>query len=122
MQMQATVSPYQYIRETGDVEAVNVIGFPLGLPPIVRPDEPYETLSIRLEMGDSLILYSDGVVEAQNSSREFYEEERLEKLFGSTAQKASVTDLIETIVEDVRSHIGSAPRTDDITVVAMKRE
>jgi ammonium transporter len=75
---------------------------------------------IDLNVGDGIVLYTDGITEAENSRREFYSLERLiqvvEQNWGQSAQ-----DIRSAIMADVRCHIGSHTVYDDITLVVLKR-
>ncbi len=72
----------------------------------------------RLEPGDTLYLYTDGVTEATNKSNEFYTEENLEKSLNSlgecTAQK-----MLEHVKIDVNSFVDGADQFDDITMLGL---
>jgi serine phosphatase RsbU (regulator of sigma subunit) len=76
--------------------------------------------TILLAPGDSLLLFTDGVVEARNPAREFFGEERLRALIadGSAAGAQALCDRVLAAVAD---HTGHAAQSDDITVVAARR-
>lgn len=103
-------------------ELVDLNGYPLGLPKIVRPDEPYETVCVTLRPGDRLVLYSDGVVEAQNVKHHLFDDDRFLRLLERADADVTPKELIEKTVSKVTSFIGDAPRTDDITMVVLQRE
>ncbi len=71
---------------------------------------------------DALILYSDGVVEAHNLQGELYDDARFARLLETTAAGADANRIVRTVVRSVNRFIGNAPRTDDVTVLALKRE
>ncbi len=73
-----------------------------------------------LETGQSLVLYSDGVIECRNVEDEFYEEERLEAVL-SERGKDSAEEIVDAVAGDVNTFRGDAPRADDVTVVVIKR-
>ncbi len=62
----------------------------------VLPDSKYESEKISLRLGDVLVLYTDGAVEAENPAGEQYSAERLSKTVGSHLQQ-NASKLIETI-------------------------
>ena len=68
--------PYQHTRQ-GMIER-RATGMPLGL----MPGMPYEEITIRLEPGDTLLLTSDGLVEAHNPEREMFGFERVQRTGG----------------------------------------
>jgi len=113
--------PYHYTAKDAGVRPLQITGFPLGLSPVVRPDEPYDTIRATLGPGDALVLYSDGVIEAHNAVGDLYEEPRLEQLLRTTAGDGDAGRTVRAAVRDVDRFIGDAPRTDDVTVVVLKR-
>lgn len=108
-------------RTDQEVRLVDVTGYPLGLPAIVRPKDPYATTIIALEPGDRLIMFSDGVVEAQNNREQFFDDIRFVNLLKSTPSATPPDQLVSRVVDDVKAFIGPAPRTDDITLVVLQR-
>lgn len=89
-------------------------GTPIGL----FREEEYKDVVVRMEEGDSVFLYTDGVVEAVNGSSEFYGTERLE---GVLAKAGSEGDkyYIGAVEESVRSFSAGAEQNDDITMLAL---
>lgn len=74
----------------------------------------------RLEPGDILFAYTDGVTDARSSSGEFFTEQRL---FDVVAQGApSAQSLVSDIEARLKAHIADAPQFDDITMVALRRQ
>ncbi|MDD3070264.1 SpoIIE family protein phosphatase [Methanoculleus horonobensis] len=82
-------------------------------------DIELELVELRLNSGDTVVFYTDGVTEATNERDEEYGTERLTtlipKLVGLGAR-----EMIAAIVEDVTTHAGSQPQFDDITLVVLK--
>jgi sigma-B regulation protein RsbU (phosphoserine phosphatase) len=77
------------------------------------------TGSLRLEPGEGLYLYTDGVTEALNESEEQFSTPRLEAfLAGGAAAPAS--DLVLGSLGAVQGFVGRAPQFDDITVMALR--
>jgi hypothetical protein len=84
-------------------------------------DSAYAEQSLTIGRGQSLILYSDGVVEAQNKEGEFFGLERFKGLctaMGSLSPRA----FGEKLVADVERFIGSARGMDDLSLVILQRE
>lgn len=79
----------------------------------------YRAREIRLAQGDVLAAYTDGVIEAQNASGEFYEQERLERLVAEPAFSAQAT--ADRIEKDLRQFVGDAPMHDDVTLLVLRR-
>jgi len=84
-------------------------------------DVSFDQESIQLESGDILIIYSDGITEAMNTSEEEFDEERLVKVVTENKEK-SAKDLIEKIVNEVKLFVGTTPQMDDMTLVVVKKE
>jgi len=66
-----------------------------------------------------LVLYTDGITEAQNEDEEFYDETRLKKLIKREKTNSS-KELRDLIIEDVRTFIGDSRQFDDMTLVVIK--
>lgn len=79
----------------------------------------YKDQQLKLEKGDILYLYTDGVTEATNKSEELYGEERLLNTINSK-EFESMEELCTYIREDVASFVGQADQFDDITMVAFR--
>ncbi|MBQ0073722.1 MAG: SpoIIE family protein phosphatase [Prevotella sp.] len=82
---------------------------------------PYKSLSLRLETGDALVTFTDGVTEACSMSNELYGEERLEALLPSL-ERSSAKEIVSAINNAVQSHADGAEQSDDITVLVIKRQ
>ncbi|MEW6359053.1 MAG: PP2C family protein-serine/threonine phosphatase [Planctomycetota bacterium] len=85
----------------------------------ILPDRQYEEREIRLDVGDLLVLYTDGVTEAHSSSNELYGDERFEALLGQHAGEAPAK-LCDIIVRAVNDFQGE-DQFDDITLVVLRR-
>jgi sigma-B regulation protein RsbU (phosphoserine phosphatase) len=73
-----------------------------------------------LEPGEILLLYTDGVTEAQNSSGALYSADRLAVLL-ATAPAGSTENIVSIAFEDVGRFAGEAEQADDITLFAIRR-
>ncbi len=83
------------------------------------PDMYYTTQEFVLNPGEYLLLYTDGVTEAMNLSREFYSDERLLQELGRIA-KESPKQIVEDIEKAVRDFSGAAEQSDDITMLCLR--
>lgn len=102
--------PYQHTRN-GVVER-RATGMPLGL----MPGMTYDEITIWLEPGDTLLLTSDGLVEAHNAEREMFGFERVKNLVAEHQEG----DLVETILDAFRSFTGPHYlQEDDMTLVTL---
>lgn len=79
-----------------------------------------EERTIQLELGDILVLYTDGVTEAMNDSDELFGSQRLYDLIKGNHQ-ASASEMIQIIIDAVNQFIGETPQADDFTLVVVKR-
>ena len=79
----------------------------------------YESGSLRLEPGDGLLLYTDGVTEAFNAEGEMFGDDGLQAAL-ETAAHGPVQEVVNGIVREVKAFAGSAPQSDDITVMAIR--
>jgi len=97
-------------------ERIDSTGMPLGL----FADGRYTVRHIPLEPGDSLVLDSDGITEAQDAEGNDYEEERLvSSLRRHTGSDAKT--LTDGAFGDVARFVGSGPQQDDMTLLVVRR-
>lgn len=87
-------------------------GSPLGL----FPDEQYTDVSVPMNVGDTLLLYTDGVNEAANEKGEFFGTERLENVL---AASFGVSNPARRVYDAVRAFVGNAEQNDDITMLSL---
>ena len=110
------------VRAHGEIERIDTLnlGFPLGL---VDDIEQWVTeAAVRLTPGDGLVLYTDGITEAQNAASDFYGLDRLCAVISANWQHASAEAVKAAIIEDLRQFVGSAPMYDDVTLVVLKQQ
>lgn len=109
--------PYCFNAAERTVSAIEIGAYPLG----VRVNSTYAPVEVKLEPGDAMVFYSDGIVEAQNPSGEVFGFERFEKAIlrhGSL----SATAMQEAILEEVRAFLGPQPMEDDVTLVVVRMQ
>ncbi|MFA7633695.1 MAG: SpoIIE family protein phosphatase [Thiohalomonadaceae bacterium] len=82
-------------------------------------DFPYRSESMVMAPGDRLLLYTDGVTEAMNLQDELYAEERLLTV-SAALQHQAIADIIKGTVVNIKEFAGSAPQSDDITIMAIE--
>jgi sigma-B regulation protein RsbU (phosphoserine phosphatase) len=100
----------------GGVRPVESSGLPLGL----FADGEYGCHQLRLAMGDSLVLYTDGLSESFNPAREQYGARRLAELLGRQGH-LSPRDLLAAVLEHSATFRAGQPRADDLTVMVVRR-
>lgn len=86
----------------------------------VKPDAVYETGRLSLAAGEMVYLFTDGVTEASNAVDELFGEGRLEAALRGAADRASAK-IISSVAEAVKSFVGTALPSDDITMIAVRR-
>ncbi|MCY3665691.1 MAG: SpoIIE family protein phosphatase [Gemmatimonadetes bacterium] len=86
----------------------------------VVPGFPYEESSMTLQPGDRVVLYTDGVTEAENDQGDQFELERLCEIFtDGTPMDAHATN--EAVFAAVEAFAGDAPQFDDVTCLTLRR-
>ncbi|HEY6031481.1 MAG TPA: GAF domain-containing SpoIIE family protein phosphatase, partial [Gaiellaceae bacterium] len=96
----------------GTVEAIRAPGIALG----IESAQEFEEVTVPFPPGSSVVLYTDGVIEARRE-RELYGEERLDAVLAG-CRGLSADELVERVVEDCRAFGGAL--TDDVAVVCIK--
>jgi len=99
---------------TGDLIVLEAKGTPLGV-----SNANIEENSTSLSTGDTVVLYTDGVVKAVNEKREEFDKKGLMTLIENN-QDSYAQDLIQKIKEEVLLFTGNTPRSDDITSIVLK--
>lgn len=108
--------PYPYLRRAdGRVEELGTGSFPLGL----RPDLPLPCHKVTLDPGDTLLLYSDGLVEALSTAGDAFGFERLQALLRDSGSPQSLHDRILTAFDQ---HTTGEALNDDLTLLLIARE
>ena len=103
-------------RKNGDCEYLTDKS---GLVVAVLEEEVYKEHEIKLEKGDALLLYTDGVTEATDANNELYGEERLME-YAKRSTSLDAEDALNGLLEDVNKFVKDAPQFDDITILTMK--
>jgi serine phosphatase RsbU (regulator of sigma subunit) len=101
------------VRPDGGVEAVVAPGIALG----IEPNQTFTEVRVPFPVGATIVLYTDGVIEARRD-RELYGTERLDAVLGD-CRGLSPDGLAAKVVADCRAFGGEL--TDDVAVVAIKR-
>ena len=85
----------------------------------LMPDANFQSQKIQLEPGDLLVGYTDGVTEARSPEDEIYTRDRLQSLLTQPLKSAAET--LERIKTNLFAFIDVAPRSDDVTMLAVQR-
>ncbi len=110
-------NPPLYLKISGEMHDLEEGGLIIGY-----TDEPfpYESGEIGLESGETVLLYTDGITEAQNNEKEEYELERLKAKFIENA-RSSASEIMTQIINDVRQFSLNTAQFDDITCIVLKK-
>jgi sigma-B regulation protein RsbU (phosphoserine phosphatase) len=111
----AAQCPPIVLRVTGERIELEATGMPVGL----MEGAEFSLETLRLAPGDRVVIYSDGVTEAQNQKREFFGKKRLNEILKAHAGE-SCSAIHEAILESVTAFTEGAPQSDDITVVVLE--
>ncbi|MGE4488974.1 MAG: PP2C family protein-serine/threonine phosphatase [Kiritimatiellales bacterium] len=111
--------PLLYHAATGITEAVPGSGIAIGLAGTIIFDRAIRDVTVQLEPGDTVVLYTDGVTEAQNTN---HEEWGTMRLTGTICGEAAggVETLTRAIKERLARYVGAQPQYDDITLLAIQ--
>ena len=105
-----------YRRGANGVDELRATGMPLGLMPGMK----YEERELLLEPGESVLLYSDGLVEAHNRERDMFSFGRLQE---NMRQHKGGTELIPYLLSELAAFTGEGwEQEDDVTLVVVQRE
>ncbi|MEZ2231440.1 SpoIIE family protein phosphatase [Microcoleus sp.] len=109
------------VRSNGSVERFDTIdlGFPIGLD--VDIAEFVAEKMVQLYKGDVVVLYTDGITEAENMDKMLYGLERLIDVIQINWQRTA-SEIRYAVIDDVRSHIGEQKIFDDITLLILKQK
>ncbi|MBM3789237.1 MAG: response regulator [Acidobacteria bacterium] len=116
MQLANGGMPFPYLVRDGDVSQVDLGGVPLGL----LEGESYLETEILLREGDTLVLISDGVTDAQRPDGEMYGFERFEESLRRSVAH-SMEACVRSLYQEVSDFIRTAEIHDDITIVGLRR-
>jgi len=107
--------PALLMRESG-IHAIEATGLPLGM----FCDEQFLVSEERLDSGDTLVLYTDGLVEAQNEAGNEYGKDRLLEIL-SKKSSTSPQKLISACIESLSAFQSGAPVADDLTIMVIRK-
>jgi serine phosphatase RsbU (regulator of sigma subunit) len=104
------------ILRDGQAIYVESYGLPLGSLVEAR----YSDVTTPIEPGDTIVLVSDGVVEARNPAGELFGFERLEQLLAQTLGLNRPEQIVEYVMDEVHSFMDGAEQHDDMTLIAIQ--
>lgn len=107
--------PVMFVRKTGYLECLSTNGIALGALDTIE----FEEREIKLETGDVIVFYTDGVTEAVNEKGELFGEKRVYELVKSN-NNLSAKDIVAKIKETVMDFTKGQSQFDDITLMVLK--
>jgi len=108
--------PLHYRASTSSFEELQPTGGILG----IIAEQQFRVENINMAHGDILVMFTDGITEAQDRSGTLYGEERLCDVIRLNASQSS-QEIALAIVEDVQKYSVGAPYSDDKTLIVIKR-
>jgi serine phosphatase RsbU (regulator of sigma subunit) len=104
-------------KENGSVKSLGRTGIPLG----VEIDDTWSQETVNIDPGDVLLLYTDGIPDAQNDQGMFFDEDRLidlaQKNLGMPAH-----EIQNLILSEIQKFVGDTAQFDDITLMTLVRD
>ena len=82
-------------------------------------DYEYQEYEIKLDKGDKIFIYTDGLVEAMNDKQELFGLERMKKSLNNLT-KENAEDTLNKVQEDVNLFVGDAMQFDDLTMLMVE--
>ena len=104
-------------RKNNSPQELKATGLLLG----IMTDTNYSEEQITLEPNDILTLYTDGITEAMNPKGELFGTNRFIEIIKHN-QERSAQELLDLVLQDIRSHANEAAQSDDITMMIIKKE
>lgn len=105
------------VARRGGVDALGTTGYPIGM----IGDRSYAVLAEQLAAGDTLLLYTDGLIEARNGGDDEFGQARLTEVLGRHRESAPRA-LADACLGELRSFLDGAPRHDDLSLMVIRRE
>jgi sigma-B regulation protein RsbU (phosphoserine phosphatase) len=109
------------VRKGGEIERIDTmdLGFPIGLDGEIADFISHITLE--LQPGDGVVLYTDGIPEAKDINKVQYGLEKMCEVISKNWHK-SASNIKDAVIADVRGHIGKQKVFDDITLLVLKQQ
>lgn len=104
-------------KDGGTIHALTPTGMPIG----IDEDSTWTQAEITIEPGDLLVLYTDGIPDAQNSEGAFFKERRLIEIL-QNHQGGHAQEVQSAILEAVSQFVAGNAQFDDITLLVLKRD
>lgn len=106
-------------NKTGTCHYINPNGLALGITKGAVFEKTLKEATVTLNMGDKVILYTDGIVEAMDENQDMYGMKRMLARIRETANK-SCSETIAAVIDDVKTFSKNEIQADDISMVAIR--
>ena len=104
------------VHADGTIEDLTTCGLPIAL----LPEATYERREVQLEPGAGLLIYTDGITEAENKAGDEYGLDRLRTSYARNF-RLPIAELAEAIQSEVSEFVGEVPFADDRTMLLLQR-
>jgi phosphoserine phosphatase RsbU/P len=104
-------------RANGQIERLDVGGLPFG----ILPETKYDSATLTLAPDDWLVIFTDGLVEAENARQDDYGEARLLSAI-EAGQSVAPAEMLKRLMAEVDLFVGNTPQHDDVTCMLLKAE
>ncbi|MDM8565339.1 PocR ligand-binding domain-containing protein [Candidatus Halobeggiatoa sp. HSG11] len=109
------------VRKGGKIERIDTfdLGFMVGVEKDIARFTSHQEIS--LQAGDGIVLYTDGITEAQNTEEQQYSLERLCEVVSKNWSE-NAKDIQQAVITDIKEYIGKQKVIDDITLLVLKQK
>lgn len=111
---------YLYQAQRGSIGQIQPSGIALGMDPGPVFAQALRVGTFQLEVGDFLVLYTDGVIEAMDVDGNEYTPERFIAVL-EAVQEHDAETIVKTVIADLAEHTAGAEPSDDVTLLVLKR-
>jgi len=104
-------------RASGQIERLDVGGLPFG----ILPETKYDSATLTLAPDDWLVIFTDGLIEAENAHQDDYGEARLLSAI-EAGKSVAPAEMLKRLMAEVDLFVGNTPQHDDVTCMLLKAE
>jgi serine phosphatase RsbU (regulator of sigma subunit) len=105
-----------YLLNADGLQPLPTTGLPLG----IVGDTSWEVNTAQIPPGDALVLYTDGVTDAQGQDGAMFGQDRLLRVLRACRGR-SAREMEEAVLSAIHEFVGDAPRFDDLTLMVVAR-
>lgn len=112
--------PALRITAEGVVEECRAKGMPVGIAEPEDFDMVIKSSRLKLNPGDTFVLFTDGVTEAMNAQADQFGREKLHQVLSQAKARSSADALVKSLVSAVNEHAAGHEQSDDLTLIVAK--